>query len=689
MPHAASHPFRILLTLAVIALATGQLIGQTYYVDGQTGVDAPGNGTSPATPWRTIGYALAGVPVSATLKTIQIQGDQTYGAATNGESYPLVLPAQVALRGIPGASGQRPRLLIGTGRMGVVVPATVAANGTALDGLVLEGGAVGLTCGAASSTIQRVGMTSCDVLLQTQAAVRVQPGGGVEELTLRDCNLRGIANGIGGGIQYTNVSVSLQLERCNFRDGIGVELNGAMTSAGSGLHRFDAVQCTWHQTAGIQGLGDAGSYPNPPASWTFTECRFVGGTAFRDQPFTGRRNITIDRCAFVDCQTAITCDGAMYSGSSFWTLDRCAFDGCARAVACNSTYHGYYAFTARDTVVRNFTTAFELSSSGEYGTVVLDLERCRVVDGVTAVRHYGMAENGTIRLASTIVARCSGIAIDYAGFHGPGAPALQRFEVVSSTIVDCHHAINVWSEAWTNTIQHVAFDGNATDVALPPAVTCDTCLTDGPPLPGPGNIANTDAGLLRPQYKLLAGSPCIDAGGVMSMLALDYEGDPRVQSGSQLSTPALDIGADEYAPYGSLRPYGFPGRSRDGVQPSIATNSPSARLGVPYDVRVDHANAPNQTGTSFAFLASGLRDLANPLPFDLGAFGIQGSYLWMDPQDVDTPLTVGASGSVATSFQLPYIPQLAGLPIVHQWLVALPGGFGLVTSNALRVSFGL
>jgi hypothetical protein len=170
---------------------------------------------------------------------------------------------------------------------------------------------------------------------------------------------------------------------------------------------------------------------------------------------------------------------------------------------------------------------------------------------------------------------------------------------------------------------------------------------------------------------------------------MDYEGDPRVLAGTATGLPLPDIGADEYAPYGGLRTYGLPGRSASGVRPLIATNSTTARLGLPYDVRVDQANAPNQTGASFAFLASGLRDLAHPLPFDLGVYNLPGSYLWMDPQEVAGPFLVGSNGSVGTTFQLPYLPQLAGLPIAHQWLVALPTGGGLVTSAALRVSFGL
>jgi hypothetical protein len=38
---------------------------------------------------------------------------------------------------------------------------------------------------------------------------------------------------------------------------------------------------------------------------------------------------------------------------------------------------------------------------------------------------------------------------------------------------------------------------------------------------------------------------------------------------------------------------------------------------------------------------------------------------------------------------LPSLPQLAGLAITHQWLVLLPGSLDLVTSDAMRVSFGL
>lgn len=695
MPHAASHPFRILLTLAVLALATGRVIGQTYYVDGQTGVDAPGNGTSPATPWRTIGYALATAQQGAIAMHVRVRGDQAYGATTNGEQWPLSLPARCTIEGEPGAQGQKPTFVLPSGATGFTMPNSAPSatwHVTPVQGVEFQGGAVALRCGAGPGTTHVVTLRAVDFQAQSQAAVLVQPMGGTEQLTALDCTFKSPGNPASCAFQYTAESDSLTLERCRLTQ-IGSLMDlGSVSMVPRCLASLTVRWTTFDRTGGVGSLGGR-FLATPPPLYLFEDCRFVSSGTFSDSVPGGiglRRQTTIRRTAFVGCAFGVRCDGAMFEGSSEFDFEACAFSNCGAVAEASSAYHGSYRIRFADCVATGFQTAFALFVGGDLSAIDLQIHRCRIRDGVHGIRQSGLTESGSIDVDSSTFTGLSGIAFQLQGFHGPGWPAYQRFRFVNLTVADCGIGFAIYSEAASNTFQCIAFDDNGVDATAPSAIQFDNCVTDGPPLQGSNSFANTDPQLIRPQYKLAATSPCIDAGaGVWGSSLTDNEGDPRALAGTPTAIPRPDIGADEYAPYGSLRSYGFPGRSRNGVSPVIATNSPIAQLGQPYSIRVDQAHAMGQVGNSFAFLASGLRDVPDPLPFDLTAFGIEGSYLWCDPQDVASPIAVGASGTAVAIFQLPNIPQLAGLPVTHQWLVALPGSFGLVTSDALRVSFGL
>jgi hypothetical protein len=695
---------RLLRLLAAIPFVTAVLSAQTRYVNGQTGTDGPGFGATAAQPFRTIGYALASLTTS--WGTVYIVGDQAYGPGTNGETLPLTLPSTVTLRGEPGPTGQRPTLDLPTGATAFALAAAMSSTGGALQDLVVQGGATGLQCGANAGVNHRVTIERCDFLNQSAAAVSVMSNGGTEDLTLRDCTLRGTPCVAGAGIKYHGPSAWLLLERCRFTGGEGLRLagrfNGGVLGDFGGLSHFTARGCIWEQN-GISSQDDGYYSAMSPRLYTIDGCRFAdsGIQVQRTGPGMSYNALTVTVTATAFVRGLINISSGGWGGdTTACTISNCAFDSSdVLRCVCDSMLSSSFSFGIYNTVARGFQTAVHVQTSQEAHQVLLEIHGCRMMNGVCAVEYDALSSmSASMRIGNSIFAQCTGDAIRFETNFGVFLWTL--CQIGNVTIADCNRGIVMVMRANSHELSNIAFSGNGTDFVPPPspqywppetfnAPDLTNCLTDGPPLPGTGNLAVANTGLIRPQYKLAATSPCIDATTYTGIGGSDYEGDPRFMAGTPTSVPAMDIGADEYAPYGSLRRYGFPGRSRAGVRPSIASNSTHARLGVPYDLRVDQANAPNQTAPSFAFLASGLRDLAYPTPFDLAALGIDGSFLWIDPQDIQTAIPVGANGSAALLFQLPYLPQLAGLAITHQWLVLLPGSLDLVTSDAMRVSLGL
>lgn len=125
---------------AIIVAAQAQ--GTDYYVDGTTGFDSPVAGTSQASPWRTISYAVdhAAATVAAPA-TIHIAGGQTYSQGTNGEAFPINLPPHVSLAGQGGPLFSPAVLMTGAGVPGIIYLNPIATYGPQdclLTGLVFQ-----------------------------------------------------------------------------------------------------------------------------------------------------------------------------------------------------------------------------------------------------------------------------------------------------------------------------------------------------------------------------------------------------------------------------------------------------------------------------------------------------------------------------------------------------------------------
>lgn len=93
----ATHPASIVPTLIAQAPATATVI----YVNPATGTDNPGTGTTSATPYKTISFALSQAQSGAVIQLAPGNYNQE-----SGESFPLLLKPGVTLRGDEATKGQ-------------------------------------------------------------------------------------------------------------------------------------------------------------------------------------------------------------------------------------------------------------------------------------------------------------------------------------------------------------------------------------------------------------------------------------------------------------------------------------------------------------------------------------------------------------------------------------------------------
>ena len=244
------------------------------------------------------------------------------------------------------------------------------------------------------------------------------------------------------------------------------------------------------------------------------------------------------------------------------------------------------------------------------------------------------------------------------------------------------------------TATNSVFAGNGTDLVdqggIAPILQYVTnCCFQGTNAIDNGNLGLTDPLLSRPTYKLLPGSPCIDRVAPSATTPLyDFEGDPRVVVAGGSSATLLDIGADEFVPQGSARPYGTPGIGKGLLFPRISSANTAVRYGT--SLTLDLTGALSQLSgqaASSALLTFGWDDDSGVLPMDLGVFGLSGSLLWNDFVTTFPIQPVTAAGTASYTTAIPNNQALVGLTSTYQWFALMPGG-DIVSSNGLRATIG-
>lgn len=677
----------------LVSIATATLSAQNlgdYYVDGRSGVDSTTNGTTPTAPWRTITYALTRIPrpvAAYTWRTLHVEGNQDYAPGTNGETLPIVPTFNVRIVGSTAGHGQPPVIRIPTGGTGMAFAGSenYERDDSKISFLVFEGGSYGVTLGGNSGKKHRPALEDCRFSNQTGSGIRWREAAGLHmDPRFSRCVFQNAPRGI-EMVSIANWSNTMpEVRECTF---------DSMTDAG-----------ITYDDASSGGAAVRGVYVS---SWFL---RSRAGIAFR----TGTLGYTAQPLAITTCTFQdITAQGVLFEigrpGDPAPWINGCSFARCATGVEVRGTLSAPFDITIDASVARACGTAYAFLVGGSDQMNVLTrgnlVDECpigwhvdltstdvycsfrsnadRALRGDRGMWFQAPGTNGYIQVMSALLC-----AQQITGVQNDSSLPLHLRSV---TLAD--DGIGLQMATAASSLDHMVFAGNGQDVSAPAGVAFEYSCFQSATWSGRGNLNRTDPRLIRPFYKLAADSPCIDVGSInYAFHTTDYEGDPRLSIGRYGTPyPIPDLGGDEYVLAGSARTFGVPGSGIGGVLPRISAASANAPIGGV--LRIDLAGAIQSltnVPASAAWLAFGMRDDSGTLPYELGAFGASGSWIWTDLVALVGPYPVTAQGASSTSFAIPNDLNLVGKVVTFQWWPALPGinAFGMVTSDGLRVTFG-
>lgn len=701
---------RLALVSFVLFLAAALSAQGPYYVNGLTGTDAPGSGTSPTTPFKTIGYALAHVPPQSptSSETVYVEGDQVYSPTTNGEVLPITPAYNVWVEGTFAVHGNLPVIGIPPGGTGIRFPGNqfFLRNAVTFRYLVFEGGDCGMRIGSDPGFRHRPRVQDCTFRHQTVAAILLQPNGtSADDPRFFQNRFEDVQIGVSARTFGNGSHVAPDVEECVFlRCGTGVALVASIdppwaqnTSVTGQVRSCSFDQC-------YSGIYLETSGGNSSHDVSISHCRVANGTSgvsvasFATNSLNPQEHLAITDTAVIGCTHGIRVERPYGMGRQTMDLqiERTTIRGCTTGLGLSA--FGEFLRTTRltDVLITGCTTGLAIHEAGDPALSAIDVVRSRILANVTGIDSYIDSEASHLRLQSSIVAGNTGDGVRHHGFPGSNEPGNigppTRLELDGATLADDGTALRVVRTWCPVSVTNSVFGGNTQDVQLAANVqfAMDHSCTQNSSWAGAGNLANTDPQLVRPFYKLAPTSPCIDAGATTATSpTTDYEGDARAAVGVP-SGPALpDQGADEFVLAGSARPYGTPGWGVFNVFPRISTPGPDARIGQSLQVDMTGAFMPYfPVVADFAVLTMGFDEDAGALPFALAVYGMTGSYLWNTPR-ASLPLQiVSPTGTASTNVTLPNAPQLVGFVFTNQWFALMPGVYGVIGSEGLRVTIG-
>ncbi|MBK9386704.1 MAG: right-handed parallel beta-helix repeat-containing protein [Planctomycetes bacterium] len=684
----------ILAALALLCSAPPCLFAQSsFYVDGQSGLDVPGNGSSTAAPWKTISYALSRITPPTQVQsvhTLHLAGGQVYSPATNGESFPLTMLYNVALLG--SSTSSRAILSPRSSESAIVFDRGTIynRNQVTLRNLEIRGAQVGALMGGNPGIRHRPRFWNCVFDGQAQAGVRIdERGNQITDPRFFQCIFRGNtgAPGIDAFAQGDNAVVRPDIEECEFTgSGRGIQIRDT-SGAGSDVGGIVAYSTFQGNTAGVFLLSGNNAFLSrlEVRSSHFRSCG-DGISIQVGRPYDPL--VTVESCVFLQCGYGYRLNGNFTPGQYSFTLRsnvaRHCFQGFRHEVRGTGDVR---IFSENNLALENQTEGFVVDHPlDDAVNLVVDSvsDRALCNTGYGFFCWLGPTSTSSLRLVNGVFA-----GNGYSGllFGGGNDVAIQ-----TSTMADnARYGVHLESRFPSRLqVDHCIVANNTwgeLNQSFPIAYSCFQNQTHA----GTGNL-RTDPQLFRPHYKLQPTSPCIDAGNRAARIpSPDYEGDPRPLLGRLGSQGGPDLGADEWNPNGNAVPVGVAGFGADGFHPTIAT--PSTRFTTNSTFHIDLRGAIDfwQNLAQIGILTVGLNVAPSPAAvFDLGLLGAPSSYLWIDPLSTIGPYPVGPGGSISLPVSIPANGIFIGQVYTAQWWVLKLGTnpASIVTTDALRITIG-
>lgn len=694
------------LTSAFFLLCAAVTAQGPYYVNGQSGIDSPTNGTSPAAAWKTIGYALAHVPpqTPSTSDIVYVEGNQVYSPATNGEVFPIAPAYNIWLEGTFAVHGQKPVIQVPAGGTGFLFPGNQSFNRNAVTFryLVIENGAFGMRMGSDPGSRHRPRVQDCIFRNQTTASVSIQPlGASVDDPRFFQNTFVGSTIGIEASTDSLSMRSAPDIEECEFRTcGVGVVLEAWSQAASGAMGQVRSCNLD----ACVTGVRVASSMYESYFDILVSHCRFsqcvrgIHAESLSMNSFTHVDRIVVTDSVALNCGTGIDIDRVSSMGQQDQDVQirRSTLRDCGVGVRMFGSGNILHIALLEDVIISDCQTGWSIVEGGDPGLSRIVMIRSMVSRCGVGIDSWLYGEAAYLRISSSILAGCVGVAIRHYGFPGGNEPynygIPTKLEILHSTIADSAVGVAMLRDYAPVDVISSILGGNSQDFQVAFGVVPEignSCL-QASSWPGNGNLNLVDPQLLRPSYKLAPNSPCIDAGALTYYSpATDYEGDPRGAVGVLGGSSTPDIGADEYVYAGSAHPYGTGGFGPFNIFPHISVALPDVRIGMPVQVELSGAIMPIYgVAANYALLSLGWNDDPGALPFDLAAYGLSGSYLWNEPFAIFPLQLVTGSGTASLTHTIPNVPYLIGQSLTHQWFALMPVQYGIVASEGLRLTIG-
>lgn len=682
------------MRLAAFLLLAAPVSADTFYVNGQTGVDDPSHGTAASAPWKTIGYALAQIPRPTQVlmtHTLVVAGGQVYGPATNGESFPIRPAYNVAIEGR--ATPTPPVLAANGGTLLLFDPLEIYnRNQVTIRTLVFRGGEFGADMGGLNSNRHRPRLIDCTFEMQSVAGIRMRERGlGIADPRFFKCRFRDEPTGILAIATGNAAVLRPDIEECTFErithHGLHVEdQSGVGSDVGGLLHNswFDACWRGVYLRSGTNAYLTRMEVRNTH----FRGCTKDGIFVEVGRPFDP--DVLVEQCTFVGGEYGFRLQGNFTPGSYRFQVLSC--------IARDAQYAGFGYEIRGDADVRVISEDNWASTNRGAGfslrqfdpTLRLNFTSLgdRALDngghGFVVWARDTTAGLGTARIESGILCGNVGDGLEVT----QGGNVVARFLTLSS---NGGHGLNVVQSPFAHQFDHLVLSDNAVaEIAAPPATVITHTCTRTQSYPGTGNL-QANPSLLPVTYKLAANSPCIDAGDLAALTpATDFEGDPRVLLGRLGNRTAPDMGGDEYQPNGNAVRIGVAGNGADGFQPHIAASTQQVVLGGSIDVELrEAADFWGNLAPLAVFLLGTSEDCGGLAPScELTSWGAPGSFLYQNGTLAFGPMVIPSPNGLAVTLPVPANPAYVGLDLVAQWFVIQPGtnAGGFVTTDALRMT---